>query len=151
MVTFVDDDQKYLAWVADHPGRYVVNCRRTPAPDYLMLHRASCKSVSKSTRSNWTTGQYIKVCSEDIDDLRRWAADQVGGSLQPCQTCSPLAGPSTAGHGPAKPPVKGGKGGRTVTGGSGSSRFLTVKSVVEFAAALIAVVGGIVAFIKWIL
>jgi hypothetical protein len=33
----------------------------------------------------------------------------------------------------------------------GLSRWLTLKSVVEFAAALIAVIGGIVAFIKWIL
>jgi hypothetical protein len=149
MTTFVDDEKAYLAWVEAHRGGYVLNCARSPTPDYLKLHQAICKFISTSTRSNWTTGEYIKVCSEDLGELRRWAADQVGGNPQRCQSCMRDRKPS--------PGAARGHGGSTVLGG-GSSRPLTdktvvetVKTVVEFAAALIAVVGGIVAFIKWIL
>jgi hypothetical protein len=52
MTTFVDDDEGYLAWVASHPDGYVVNCGRSPTPAYLRLHRAACKFISTSTRSN---------------------------------------------------------------------------------------------------
>ena len=35
--------------------------------------------------------------------------------------------------------------------GDGPSKFLKIKHLVEFAAALIAVIGGILAFVRWIL
>src|SRR3954447_22738244 len=95
MTRFVDDDRGYLAWVAAHPDGYVVNCGRTPTPSYLILHRASCKMISTSTRSNWTSGDYIKFCSEDLDELRRWASGEVGGDLRPCQICSTDRGSSS--------------------------------------------------------
>ncbi|WP_165251993.1 hypothetical protein [Paludisphaera soli] len=142
MTTFVDDDPGYLEWAAAHPDGYVVNCGRTPGPDYLKLHRASCNFIRSSKRSNWTTGDYIKVCSVDLGDLRRWASGEVGGDLQPCQSCSPAP---VKGNLPIKKGVRGGTG----TGG-GPSRLGTTKNVVEFLAALMAVIGGIVAFIQWL-
>ena len=86
-----DDDRAYLTWLSSHPNGYVVNTFRTPRSDYLILHRASCGTISGTpARGNrWTTGEFLKVCSEDRADLDRWAQSNVGGSLQPCGLCRP--------------------------------------------------------------
>jgi hypothetical protein len=86
-----DDDRAYLGWLVSHPNGFVVNAARTPSPDYLVLHRATCGTISgMPARGNrWTTGEYLKVCSEDRADLERWAHNQVGGTLHPCGTCKP--------------------------------------------------------------
>lgn len=41
IVSFIDDDPGYLAWITAHPDGYVLNCERAPSPRYLMLHLAS--------------------------------------------------------------------------------------------------------------
>lgn len=146
MTTFVDDDEGYLAWVGDHPGGYVVNCGRRPTPAYLILHRATCGSIRSDTRANWTTGDYIKVCSEDLGDLRRWASGEVGGELQPCGSCSPLPDGSTSRDKRGKSAKRGGFWGRIGLDGG----FPTIKTIVEFLAALAAVIGGLVAIIQWL-
>jgi hypothetical protein len=43
---FVDDDAGYLAWLAGHPADFVINTGRSPSAAYLMLHRASCRTIS---------------------------------------------------------------------------------------------------------
>lgn len=89
MVQFEDDDKGYLHWLADHPDGYVVNCERSPKPTYLMLHRATCRDISTSVRTNYTTTGYMKVCALDRSELERWAPDKAGGQLQPCRHCDP--------------------------------------------------------------
>ena len=88
---FVDDDAAYERWVADYPSGFVVNCHRDPGPDYLVLHRATCASVTvlQPTATTWTNGDYAKVCSDSRDDLIRWASSVVGGELKPCGLCGP--------------------------------------------------------------
>ena len=85
------DDAEYLAWLGRHPDGFVVNTSRNPKASYLILHRASCGTIGgkPTVRSNWTTGQYIKVCSENRADLNQWARQNVGGSLKPCGLCRP--------------------------------------------------------------
>lgn len=46
MQIFDYDDGSYLAWLVVHPDGFVVNSYRRPIPDYLILHRSTCKSVS---------------------------------------------------------------------------------------------------------
>jgi hypothetical protein len=46
MIRFNDDDQSYLAWIAAHPRGYVLNIRHEPDPKYVVLHRATCPSIS---------------------------------------------------------------------------------------------------------
>lgn len=89
MERFENDDEDYLRWLADHPGGFVVNCERSPKPGYLMLHRATCRDISTSARTNYTTTDYMKVCARDRSELERWAAGEIGGELQPCRHCSP--------------------------------------------------------------
>ena len=86
-----DDDAGSLASVERHQHGFVVNSTRTPEPRYLMLHRATCGSIGAkpTVRKNWTTGQYLKVCSETRSALDQWARRIAGGELHPCGLCRP--------------------------------------------------------------
>ena len=86
-----DDDRAYLGWLARHPTGFVVNAFRTPRPEYLILHRSSCGTITgvPARGNRWTTGDFLKVCSEDRADLERWAQNQVAGALHPCGLCRP--------------------------------------------------------------
>ncbi len=44
---FDRDDDAYRTWLAMHPDGYVVNVRRKLGPDYVVLHRASCATISE--------------------------------------------------------------------------------------------------------
>ena len=49
---FVNDDDGYLRWLAQNPDGFVVNSNRVPVGSYLILHRASCKWINTSARTN---------------------------------------------------------------------------------------------------
>ena len=87
----VDDDESYIEWVRNNPLGYVVNSFRKPTTDYLILHRANCRTILEATRGpgNWTTTGFVKICSVDRSVLVKWASTEVGGELQPCQRCKP--------------------------------------------------------------
>lgn len=84
MRTFEDDDVGYTEWLARHPDGWVVNARRSPSGAYLKLHRSACATISElqSGYSRWTTGEYIKVCGDDLSELERWARAELGCELQ---------------------------------------------------------------------
>jgi hypothetical protein len=88
IIEFLHDDGGYLAWLRDHPNGYVLNCEPNPKPSYLMLHRATCGTITgaPSSGGSWTVA-YQKVCSDSHGELDRWAA-QVG-PLTPCGICQP--------------------------------------------------------------
>ncbi len=88
LVAFVDDDRGYLAWLAANPGGYVVNTTRSPRPDYLMLHRASCRHISGADERRWTFN-YAKVCGPSQASLSAWAIQTVGAEALPCSLCEP--------------------------------------------------------------
>ena len=85
---FRDAEADYLGWLAAHPDGYVLNSGRNPNPDYLILHRAGCKSIS-TTWSNYTTRNYIKTCGDSRDELTQWAILEVGGQPRDCGLCNP--------------------------------------------------------------
>jgi len=71
-----------------------VNCERSLNPNYLMLHRATCKTISGTpARGKEWTKDYIKVCSTDAEPLETWAENKVGGQLKPCRLCRPQEEP----------------------------------------------------------
>jgi hypothetical protein len=83
---FVDDDKGYLAWLAEHPGGYVVNLLRLGSSGPLMLHRATCSTIrgTPSRGSRWTA-DWIKLCG-DREQLERIGEGQ-GRSVRLCGTC----------------------------------------------------------------
>lgn len=84
---FVDDDPGYLRWLTTHPDGYVLNTERNPSPRYLVLHRASCRTISTLPRgaTRWTV-DYRKYCGErsELEDIARL---QLGGEPRPCSFC----------------------------------------------------------------
>lgn len=66
---------------------FVVNANNPPTASYLVLHKASCRDICSEKRTNWTTGQYLKVCSQVLKELENWAETSVGGELQACKHC----------------------------------------------------------------
>ncbi len=82
MQLFVDADEAYLAWTRWHPEGYVLNVGRTPRPSTaIVLHLAVCELISERGQ-RYTTGEYIKVCSLDRQELLEWAErEEVDGEL----------------------------------------------------------------------
>lgn len=89
LLKFVDDDQEYLRWIAEHPDGYVVNTNRQPRPAYLVLHLANCGAISgRPTNGSSWTGRYLKMCAPQIAPLTDWATE-LGGNLRRCGRCKP--------------------------------------------------------------
>jgi hypothetical protein len=88
--TFIDDDAGFIRWRDTHPDGFIVNHEREPKSSYLKLHRATCSTlqgVLPGRGDNWTTA-YAKTCSDDLNELRRWA-HTLGGEVDACRTCGP--------------------------------------------------------------
>jgi hypothetical protein len=98
VIIFIQDDEAYLHWIDQNPSGFVVNAYRRPTPAYLVLHRAICPHVSTAVRTNWTTTQYIKICSADLDELQLWAKRDVGGEVRVCGFCCKDLKPSAPLH-----------------------------------------------------
>ena len=91
MRMFEDDDAGYLTWIERNQHDFVVNTTCKPDPRYLYLHRATCGTIrGKPARGDrWTTGDFIKACSENRVALDQWARQTVGGEFHTCGLCRP--------------------------------------------------------------
>lgn len=71
IVEFDGDDDGYLDWLAVYPDGYVVNARRKRSPDYVVLHRATCGSISNRMvePGAHTARGYVKFCAETLGDV----------------------------------------------------------------------------------
>lgn len=84
---FQDDDGGYEGWLAGHQDGFVLNTARNPAPNYVMLHRATCRTIAGTpARGVRWTGEYIKFCGTRAE-LEEFARVQVGGAASPCRLC----------------------------------------------------------------
>jgi hypothetical protein len=87
---FRDDDAGYLGWLSAHPAGFVLNVARSPQPTYLILHRATCRTISgRPTRGGPWTGPYIKVCSDDSLQIAAWTGQHVAAAPTRCRVCLP--------------------------------------------------------------
>jgi hypothetical protein len=85
---FQNDEDAYLRWVQANPDGYVVNVDEPRSfPQYPMVHRASHKVMSTPARTNYTTGDFIKICSMDLNALEQWSQEKYGRSLTRCAGC----------------------------------------------------------------
>jgi len=94
MRDFLDDDVGYLEWVRSHTNGFVLNTRRAPDRNYLVLHRASCRSISGARGEGaYTCRGYRKIVAETPDELRRYAREvgrEDGSFSRECGLCKPL-------------------------------------------------------------
>ncbi len=94
MTEFLDDDESYLSWIANNPNGLVLNVRRVADPDYVVLHRANCGSISTDKREPgaYTTKGYRKVCATDMAELQLAAKREGRGDgsfSKRCGLCRP--------------------------------------------------------------
>lgn len=86
--SFRDDEAGYLGWIDCNPGGYVVNVDEPHSmSQYPMVHSASHKAISSSSRSNFTTGRYLKFCSDSLEELELWSKKTYGCRLVRCAQC----------------------------------------------------------------
>ena len=84
--TFQDDDVGYREWLWSHLSGYVVNAQRGSNPGEPVLHKAVCDTITPTPDREWTK-DYIKICSDQRDDLEGWAEQSVGGEVTLCKDC----------------------------------------------------------------
>jgi hypothetical protein len=91
VLTLDHKDEAYLTWLDGHQEGFVVNAYRNLEPHYLMLHKASCRTINGTPArgDTWTSGEFIKVCSEFRHEIELWARTSTAGSLKPCGVCKP--------------------------------------------------------------
>jgi len=76
---FINNEKGYMKWISKNPFGFVINTTRSMSTDYMVLHRAMCQSISIPTHAAGTGGfterQYIKICSNDIKELKEWVKE----------------------------------------------------------------------------
>ena len=94
MIEFIDDDEGYLVWIASNPDGLVLNVRRNSDSNYVVLHRAICRSISTDKREPgaYTARSFRKICATDISELRAAAKREGRGDgsfSKRCSLCQP--------------------------------------------------------------
>lgn len=85
---FNNDETGYLKWVQSNPHGFVANVDRAGrVPQYPMVHKASHKLMWSPKIGNFTTGDYVKFCSTDLDALEQFSQTKFGRSLTRCSIC----------------------------------------------------------------
>lgn len=88
ILEFKDDEVGYRAWLASHGTGFVANLhKRSNRSGYPMVHSASRLCVSSTNRDNYTTGDYYKVCSGNLEALNRWSLQHCQKPLMRCVLC----------------------------------------------------------------
>lgn len=94
MEKFTDDDAAYLKWISNHPEGFVVNIERGERPGYVVLHRATCSSISRDRDDGaYSERGYKKVVSDNLESLRAYARSigRADGSFsKQCGLCQPV-------------------------------------------------------------
>jgi hypothetical protein len=89
MVTFEEEDRRYLEWIHANPHGWVLNYERKPTARYLKLHRASCSTISgEPPRGERWTFDYAKRCADTDAELRRWTFREFGVDPDVCSHCN---------------------------------------------------------------
>lgn len=95
-IEFINDDIAYLDWVNQNSDGFVVNATKEKRKGYRVLHVAGCQYVTKlkgkSKEGGFTERSYIKICSDNVRALRKWAVnegDESASFSQECARCKP--------------------------------------------------------------
>ena len=93
MILF-EHDAYYLEWLARHRTGFVVNVRRNFNRNYVVLHRATCWTIScRRNYGAYTERSYRKICGESLDEVQAapTKCDRPRGDFtRICTICNPL-------------------------------------------------------------
>lgn len=89
-VAFHRDEGGYLAWLAAHPGGFVLACDPKPRARETRLHTARCSTISrKRPPGSMYTDPYMKVCAPTREAIVAWTIATTSESPRLCKTCRP--------------------------------------------------------------
>jgi hypothetical protein len=92
ITSFRDNDQGFFDWLDRNPTGYFVKVSRSKSkPSYV--HFSECSNYDRSANASWT--RTVKVCSNDLDVLERWARSMIDGDVKRCQSRSCFGGTSS--------------------------------------------------------
>lgn len=91
---FRNNEKAYFEWVENNPIGFVLNTSSNISINYMLLHKATCKMISRTAKSMvwgaYTARSYIKICSQDVSDLRAWIRTRGGKDFSKlCAICKP--------------------------------------------------------------
>jgi hypothetical protein len=91
---FENDEKKYQIWIKENLNGFVLTTTKHINIDYMSLHRSTCRTIShymKNMDKNAFTGRgYIKICSNDPQELMSWIKNKGGkGFTKLCTFCNP--------------------------------------------------------------
>jgi hypothetical protein len=96
MKEFDGNDAQYQIWLRQHHEGFVLNRLRGKSDSYLVLHRATCPTISTYNKmarpGGFTERKYIKVCATSIEPLKAYARTigRSDGSFSgKCSRCNP--------------------------------------------------------------
>lgn len=94
-VQYFSDDFSYLIWLQNHSSGFVLNLRRRRDPNYVVLHRANCRTICRRPQAAgaYTERDYRKVAAQHLDALREAARAEGrtdGSFSKTCTRCDPL-------------------------------------------------------------
>jgi hypothetical protein len=89
MRVFANDDTGYLDWLDRHRDGWVLNVRATPDQNYVVLHRATCHTISRTyvRQGAWTCRGYRKIGCLDLDEVAVACRTQGRADRRPSKTC----------------------------------------------------------------
>ena len=93
VTVFEATDDDYLGWMNRHPEGYVLNTNRYGSRT-AMLHASECRHIStytsKYAKNAFTGATYIKICSDNANDIYRWVRKNRPSALFGlCMSCHP--------------------------------------------------------------
>ena len=93
VILISEDDQRYLQWLRDNVSGFVVNIRKEFDPDYVVLHRANCKTINSYPNMDkdpggFTERLYRKVCGDSVSDLADYLKEYTDRSPPFSKACS---------------------------------------------------------------
>lgn len=89
VLTFDNDEEAYLRWIEAHTDGYVANVDRAATmPQYPMVHTARHRVISSAEIGGFTTGAYIKHCSDSLDALLAFCQKTYDREPTLCRQCT---------------------------------------------------------------
>jgi hypothetical protein len=92
MEVFNNNNIDYQKWIKRNPIGYVVNTKPEKGHLYRVAHRTSCNYITGSNSPSRSTKYYIKVCSNNAQEIARWFAVNklnFDGNFHECGQCNP--------------------------------------------------------------
>ncbi len=91
---FINREASFEKWRDTNPKGFVINSRKNLETNYCVLHRATCRHIiSHKNAGAFTTRQYVKICSNNLNDLRTWIKTHkpfVSNYGKECKSCNPI-------------------------------------------------------------